>query len=46
MCIRDSLGDVDANAQTLGVDIREVTLGLLWILMGYIETDMIQSRCV
>ena len=37
------LGDVDADAQTLGVDIREVTLGLLWILMGYIETDMIQS---
>ena len=30
------LGDVDADAQTLGVDIREVTLGLLRILMGYI----------
>lgn len=37
------LGNIDADTQTLGVDIREVMLGLLRILMGYIQTDMIQS---
>ena len=37
------LGNIDADAETLGIDVREVTLGLLRILMGNIQADMIQS---
>ena len=36
-------GDVDADGETLLVDVREVMAGLLGILMGDVETDMIQT---
>ena len=37
------LGDVDTDAEALGVDIREVLLGFFGILVGYVQTDMIQT---
>ena len=45
MCSRNYgnvlLGDVDAQVQTMLVDIGEVVLGLLGILVGHIEEDMV-----
>ena len=37
------LGDVDADAEALGIDIGEVVLGLLGILVCDIEADVVQS---
>lgn len=37
------LGDVDADAETLRIDVREVMLGLFWVLVSNVEANMIQT---
>ena len=37
------LGDVDADAEALRIDVREVVLGLLRVLVGDVETNMVET---
>ena len=37
------LRNINADAQTLRIDVREVMLGLFRILMGHVETNMVKT---
>ena len=36
-------GDIDAYGEAFGVDVREMVLGLLWVLVRYIEAYVVES---